>query len=95
LCCCRFFIPQAWYKTSGGQGSFQTTIYLPPDASEHSIVHGSYQSNSKSAKNAAALEAIHQLYREHRMTGELFPSWGSKRLAKQLGKSKGPKKAKV
>lgn len=92
---CRFFIPQAWYKTSGGQGSFQTTIYLPPDAAQHSVVHGCHHSNSKSAENAAALEAIHQLYKEGKMTGYLFPSWGSKRLAKQLGKSKGPKRPKV
>lgn len=79
------YIPQAWYKTIGGQGAFRTTIYLPPGASQTARVQGDYQHNSKSAKNAAALKAIHQLYNERKMTGYLFPSWRSNYHAQQLG----------
>lgn len=81
------YIPQAWYKTTGGQGAFRTTIFLPPGASQEPVVHGDYQHNSKAAKNAAALAAIWQVWREGKMTSCLFPSWRSNFHAQQLGEA--------
>lgn len=82
---CSLYIPQAWYKTVGGQGAFRTTIYLPPGASQTPMVQGDYHQNQKSAKNAAALAAIKQLHQEGKMTDCLFPSWVSAHHAQQLG----------
>lgn len=83
---CRNHLLQAFYKTRGGGTWWETTIYLPPNASSNSIVVGDPQTNSKAAKNAAALKAIKQLHAEKHMNAYLHPSWGSNRRAKQLGK---------
>lgn len=86
---CRYYLPQAWYKTTGAGTAWRTTIYLPPGASEHSsVVEGDFCTNGKSAKNSAALAAIRQLHAEGSMNGCLFPSWGNPRLARQLGESR-------
>lgn len=81
------YIPQAWYKTSPGPGLFKTTIFLPPGASQEPVVLGDYQTQKKWAKNAAALAAIKQIWREGKMTGCLFPTWRSNFHAQQLGEA--------
>jgi len=79
------YLPQPWYKTRGGGTAWQSSIYLPPNAYADSPIEGPYMTNSKAAKNAAALAAIRALYGAGRMNDCLHPSWVSPRYSKQLG----------
>lgn len=83
---CRTMLLQAYYSTRADFGGvFQTTLYLPENSGISQPIAAQPQRNSKSSKNAAALEALKQLHAIGKLDDWLQPTWVSNRHSQQLG----------
>jgi hypothetical protein len=93
-CLCRLTLLQAFYSTQrlspiNCPPEFQTTLYLPSNSGVKEPVVGAVESNSKAAKNSAALASLVRLMEVGKLDGHLQPVWKSNRLARQLGERSG------
>jgi hypothetical protein len=71
---CRSKPPQAFYRTVKMPEGFHTTVYLPSSSGINQPVNTAACCNTaKASKNAAALEALRQLWRAGRLDPWMQP----------------------